>query len=317
MSGFGKRLRAGVAAIVFGVMVIPLSVRAGQVGAPAFHLSDVADSAWTADSLSDFGSKHPDLHGKLLTAIAKLRKLDSDEGPGLTLVEIMKAKPADALGDSISLGSVHFALEFIKTLFINELRTALEEAGVSKTRIISLREPVTLYQRSQLTQAYTRNQLRLNRYAQKFGPGAPRLNVAEALLAYAFQGVYPFGPGDKGPGPLEWVAGYSTSYLLTYQDSRQDVPPELTVGAMWEVGLRGYLFAGTDKASFTDLLIPRYIAAGAAFGSHRDWFFLAHDEDWDPGFFVDIGGVKGAVLFGDGDYRVFIGRQFQLIPHLF
>jgi hypothetical protein len=295
----------------------PVTSRAGQVSTAQFHLADVADSAWVADSLADFASKNPDLHGKLLTAIAKLRKLATEDSPQLSLVEIMKARQTNVMGDSISLGSVHFALEFIKTLFINELRVALEEAGISKMRIISLREPVTLYQRSQLTQAYTRNQLRLNRYAQKFGPGAPRLNVLEALLAYSFQGIYPFGPGTSGPGPLEWVAGYSTSYLMMYQESRQDIPQEITVGAMWEAGLRYYLFAGTDRVGFWDLLVPRYLAAGAAFGSHRDWFFFAHDEDWEPGFFVDVGGIKGSVLFGDDDYRVYLGRQFQFIPHLF
>jgi hypothetical protein len=86
---------------------------------------------------------------------------------------------------------------------------------------------------------------------------------------------------------------------------------------MWEVGIRGYLFAGPSGPSFWDLLIPRYISAGAAFSSHRDWFFLAHDETWEPGFFLDVGGIKGAMIFGEDDYRVFVGRQFQIIPHLF
>jgi len=283
-----------------------------------FTLSQLADSALVADSLADFETVNPLLHKKLRAACATLKRVELSVDD-IDFTDMLKATTPEALDEErLDLGKVLRDLELVKTLFINELKAALIAAEVDDERILSLREPVTAYQRTQLQAAYDRNRNRLFRYEQKYGPHAPRLNIFEASISYGLQGVYPFGPNQSGPGPLEPVLRYSTTWVVAYNDSLNDIPSNLQFGALWQVGLRCYLFSAPDKRpSFSSFITPSYISAGLAVASaKRNWFLLANDESWDYGAFLDIGVMQAAVTFGDNT-RIFVGRQFQVIPYLF
>lgn len=283
-----------------------------------FTLHDMADSALVADSLSKFHVAEPLLHAKLKNACLTLKSVENIKDD-LGFLEILKAQNPSALKASkTDMGKVLREVELVKTLFINELKSALQAAGISDDRILSLREPITAYQRHQVQKAFERNENKLARYEQRFGPTSPKLNILEAGLTYALQAVPGFGPSDNGPGFIEPVFRYSTTYAVLYTDRSQDIPNSLIFGSLWECGMRFYWYSdANDSPSFWSLLKPLSIGVGAAFAaSQRDWFFLINDETFDPGLFVDLGAIKAAMTFGDNP-RIFVGRQFQLVPHLF
>ena len=293
---------------ILSVSLLPLSI------SDAYTFKDLADSAAVADSLAGFSQANPEMHAKLESDFVLLRRTDSLTARPQSFSDLLK-RPMTASPGPIRAKDLEQSVERIKDVFINDLRPRLDSAGVSEERSRSLRKPITEFQTEDLKLAMDRNDVRLSRFRQKFGPGAPRLNVLEVGFAYLLQGVPGFGPGPKGPGPLEPVCAYSTSYVMVYNGA--DIPGQLMISSAWETGLRWYWFGASDSPySFWSLLKPSYLSIGAAFSSRREWFFLAHDEAWDPGFFVDIGGFKSAVLFGD-EIRVFLGRQFQLVPYLF
>jgi len=278
----------------------------------------LADSSLAADSLAGFEAVKPELHAKFRSAALSLKKMEARQD-GIDFTDILKATSPQAFAEiPADLGKAMREMEFIKRVTLNELKDALVEKGVPAERIISLREPISAYQMAQLKNAYDESRNRLFRYEQRYGPGAPRLNIAEAGLAYLLQGLYPFGPNRKGPGPLEPVARYSTSWVLTYSEELEDIPRAFTVGALYEFGLRWYWYSAPDaRPGFWGLLKPNFLSAGYAMAaSNRPWFFLGNDESFDPGFFVDVGLIKVAMTFGDYS-RVFVGKQFQFIPYLF
>jgi len=280
----------------------------------AYTFQDLADSATVADSLAGFSSASPEMHAKLESDFALLRRADSLTARPQSFPDLLK-KPFASTPDPVRPKDLQESVERIQDVFLNDLRPLLDSAGIPAERIRSLRKPITEFQTEDLKLAMERNDIRLSRFQQKFGPGAPRLNVLEVGFAYLLQGVPGFGPGPKGPGPLELVCAYSTSYVMVYNGA--DIPGQFMISSVWETGLRWYWFgASNSRYSFWSMLKPSYFSVGGAFSSHRNWFFVAHDEAWEPGFFVDIGGFKSAVLFGN-EVRVFLGRQFQLVPYLF
>lgn len=288
-------------------------------GEPRFTLGQLADSVWVADSLANFEAVDPKLHARVKAAVYSLRQFSRpiDE---LTFTDALKAtKPAALDEKPADMGKVLREVEFLKQVSLNELKDALSKVEtVTTDRIISLREPITAYQRQQIQGAYDKSRNRLFRYEQRYGENAPKLNIIEAGVAYALQGLYPFGPNHRGPGPLEPVLRYSTTWVKAYDDQSLDIPREFTVSALWELGLRWYWYSAPEaRPSLLGLLKPNYIAAGCALAaSNRDWFFIINDEPFDPGFFVDLGFMRAAMTFGENN-RVFIGRQFQVVPHLF
>jgi hypothetical protein len=295
-----------------------IMLQAQASGSTAFTLGQLADSVWTADSLANFQAYDAKLHSRVVSAVWALRKF-SQKSDAISFADELKATRPEALGEKAAdMGKILMDVEFLKTVSINELKEALVAAQVPTDRILSLREPVTAFQRQEIKMAYDRSRNRLFRYEQRYGKHAPDLNLLEAGVAYALQGFYPFGPNESGPGSLEPVARYSTTWALAYMDKTVDLPREFTVAALWEIGLRWYWYSAPEaRPSFLSLLKPEFIAAGyATAASKRDWFFFVNDEPFDPGFFVDIGVFKVAMTFGDND-RVFIGRQFQIFPHVF
>jgi hypothetical protein len=315
--------KAALVGALFGcVMSLGMQdVNAAQRGGgePRFTLGQLADSVWVADSLANFEAAHPKLHARLKAAVHSLRQFSRpiDE---LTFSDALKATQPTALDEApADMGKVLRDVEFLKQVSLNELKEALTKVqSVTSDRIISLREPITAYQRIQIQGAYDKSRNRLFRYEQRYGENAPKLNVIEAGVSYLLQGLYPFGPNERGPGPLEPVLRYSTTWVKAYDDNSLDIPREFTVSALWELGLRWYWYSAPEaRPSLLGLMKPSYIAVGCALAaSNRDWFFIINDEPFDPGFFVDLGFMRAAMTFGENN-RVFVGRQFQVVPHLF
>ncbi len=291
---------------------------AGNLSQPKFTLRQLADSVWTADSLAHFETFDAKLHDRVRSAVWAIRAF-SDAHDDLSYSDELKATTPIALDEKpADMGKVLLDVEFLKKVSLNELKEAQTAAQIPVDRILSLREPITAYQRTQIKAAYDRSRNRLFRYEQRYGKNAPQLNVLEAGLAYALQGFYPFGPNASGPGPLEPVCRYSTTWALAYHEKSIDLPRQFTLGALWEFGLRWYWYSAPEaRPSLWSLAKPTSIAAGYAMAaSKRDWFLIVNDEPFDGGFFVDLGYAKVAMTFGKYQ-RVFIGRQFQIIPHLF
>lgn len=301
-----------IAAALVAGLALPAQAR------NAFTFSQFADSALVADSLANFESAQPKLHAKLRAAAQSLKSLElRDES--LSFTDALKATRPLALKETpADLGKAMRDVNFIKEVTLNELKDALDSAKVPPDRILSLRQPLTAYQQSELKAAYDRSRNRLFRYEQRYGANSPSLNFVEAGVAYALQGLYPFGPNQSGPGPLEPVLRYSTTWFLAHNENVNDLPRNFQVAALWELGLRCYWFSAPDaRPSLLALLKPSFIAAGyAAAPAERNWFFLVNDESFDSGFFLDIGVIKAAVTFGE-NRRIFLGRQFQIVPHLF
>jgi hypothetical protein len=158
---------------------------------------------------------------------------------------------------------------------------------------------------------------RLRRYEIKYGPGSPRLNVAEVLLNAGLQRLSLFGPGPRGPSPWEALLAYSTSYVTV------DDHGEAKAVSVLEAGLRRYTFgwAPQETRLWLRLLRPRYGSAGVAMAEARDgalrWPLRgASEKSTRVGPFLTWGDYKVAVLLG-GESRWLVSRQVHLLPNLF
>ncbi len=308
------RLNAPALIAVCLLTSIPLQARNSQ----PFTIAQFADSALVADSLANFERAQPKLHAKFRAAALSLKSLEIRDET-ISFTDALKAtKPLALKENPADLGKAMRDIEFIKVVTLNELKDALDSAKIPEERILSLRQPLTVYQQAELKSAYDRSRNRLFRYEQRYGANSPSLNFLEAGVAYALQGLYPFGPNQNGPGPLEPVLRYSTTWFLAHNESVNDLPRNFQVAALWELGLRCYWYSAPDaRPSLLGLLKPSFIAAGyAAAPAERNWFFWVNEEPFDSGFFIDIGILKAAVTFGE-NRRIFLGRQFQIVPYLF
>ncbi len=153
---------------------------------------------------------------------------------------------------------------------------------------------------------------RLRRYERKFGPGSVQLNVIEVGIAYMLQGVRGFGyHPDEGPGPLEVVASYSTTYF-SYAD--EDV--QIVSGA--EFGLRYYYF-GDDwgRGGLRGYLKPGHVSAGVVVAGAKDGPLVG---PWSGESRVGVFGAWGdlkVAWIGGANSRWLLTKQFQILPFIF
>ena len=282
-----------------------------------------------ADSVSAFAAKQPKLHAMLIRLLKPL-----EQASRLEEWEAGMAKDAEKVSSKAMLVGEnppgkesltrlpHVGQDTLDTLRLiakNELKRALETtADMTDDRIDSLLAPVESNYWEVLKIAKAKNLGIVRRYEQKFGPGAPQLNLLEALAANVLQHAGPpFGPGENGAGPLEMVAGYGTTYFLAYQYRGPSIPRQLTVGSLLQLGIRWYQFDPWGNSRFWRLMTPSYLTLGAAWGGKDDWFLLwPRDNDLNPGGFLEISGFQLAVIPGDNT-KVYLGRRFQVVPYFF
>lgn len=285
---------------------------------PMYSLGQMASGLREADSLADFASRYPSKHDSLLKL---LRPLHGNRLPIAVYLELKQKTDLSAKKRLDRPSPPDLKLEdmdWIHDVAKSELRKSMDAAKVSEDKQDSLLAPVNQYYSIMRDSARARNLEIVRRYEMKFGPRAPRLNLLETFFAAVLQKAPGFGPGPEGPGRLEWVASYSTTYFFAYQYQGASYPKEFTLASMLEFGLRCYQFTTWGPPnSKLGLLTPDYVSAGLAWSGNRDWFFVwPGDGELNLGGFLDVGGFKIAVIPGENT-KVYLGRQFQVVPYLF
>jgi hypothetical protein len=194
------------------------------------------------------------------------------------------------------------------------LRRDLRDLNVPAARIDSTLTPTR--QLEDLTQAlaFERAQQRLNRYDIKYGPGAPPLNGVEVVVNYLLQGVPGFGPGEDGPGPLEFVASYSTTGATNTNAQLKGV----RLISSSRFGVRVYDFGHTRSGkSILGALVPTDYSIGwSAIAGANAPLQSPLAKSLRGGVFVGLGALYGAYTRVGGN-QVVVGLSQQLLPFTF
>lgn len=227
-----------------------------------------------------------------------------------TVARWNSARVAPAFADSLaSLNKIAFGqLEQL-------LRTALTADSLGR-----LYAPIDEFRRRVQLAALASNQERLRRFAQKYGPSSPQLNLAEVALNYAAQLTVPgFLPDDAGaPSPYEIVATYRTTDLTAARGSESKLTARVVSTA--QLGVRKYSFKeGCGIGSrFADLLSPCQSSLGV--------FMMGPDDAplrrvWGSGNRAGLYAARGKYHLGfvalGGGRRVVVGVDQQLVPFTF
>ncbi len=153
---------------------------------------------------------------------------------------------------------------------------------------------------------------RLGRYERKFGPGSVQLNALEVGIAYLLQNVkgFRYDP-ESGPGPLEVVASYTTTYFSYAEDAFEVVSAS-------EFGLRRYIFSdGWGRGGYRGYLKPAHFSFGVTVAGEKDgplvWPWRGESRQ---GAFFAWGDVKVAYVSGTNS-RWLVSQQFQILPLIF
>jgi hypothetical protein len=209
------------------------------------------------------------------------------------------------------------AVQYIKlTANDEEVQGRLDSLGR-----LNLVTPVTLrLQEEQLKASIKQSQQKLDRYQKKYGPNSGRLNLMEsAFNFYLLRSLALFGTGEDGPGPLEFIASYSTAYVATYDAETKKMAKDLPVVSAFELGARYYFLGqGWGEEGFCNgILKPGYATAGLMITGDTGGFMtwpLRGKQSY--GVFASWGGFKAGYIAG-ASHRVLLSRQFQVVPYLF
>ena len=210
------------------------------------------------------------------------------------------------------------SLVALSRLAHGSLQTALS-AAIGKDSLDSLYRPIDLLLQQVLERGVAANAERLRRFAIKYGPDSPRLNVVEAGLNYVGQLVAPglLLGSDGAPSPFELVASYRTTDLTASRADSADRALRLVSSV--QLGMRWYNFAvGCGEGSrLNQLTRPCHASAGA---------FLMGPSDTPLTRFTGAGHRTGAyVAWGDlhagyvlgQEKRLVFGVDTQVLPYLF
>jgi len=212
---------------------------------------------------------------------------------------------------------VYQALQFVKKVANDEsVQSQLEAIGR-----LNLITPVVInLQRLQLKASLEQSREKLNRYEKKYGPGSARLNIAESAVNFFFLRNVPlFGTGDDGPGPLEFISAYSSSYVTAYNAETEKLFKDIGIVSALEIGVR-YYFLGEgwgEEGFWNGIAKPGFATAGLLVTGEEAGFFkspLKGKESY--GLFLSWGGLKAGYIVGDNS-RILLSRQFQVVPYLF
>lgn len=204
-------------------------------------------------------------------------------------------------------------LDSLARLTVAELKFAMEGGTppVSDDSVDIILTPYTALQRGELQASIATSLEKLNRFERKYGPEAPRLNLAEVGLNYVAQWVPLLRPnGDGWPSRFELV----TSYVPTYMTIVDEQARAVTVA---ELGLRSYLWQRGWGGAAGGILRPGYLSFGVAVAGERDGAFVSPMQGKARiGGFFGWGESKIAVL-GGSQRRLLVTRQMQLMPWFF
>jgi hypothetical protein len=253
------------------------------------------------------------------------RSIDSGAKEDFPTVARVYKETFGASGDAWTslrtpFGNARDTLMMFNTVFRIKI---LEALGNDTAALRRLTQPFADIHLIKLESQIEKDREKLRRYRVKYGPASARLNILETALNYVIlQGVPGFRSVNDSPGPLEFIASYSTAYFVLYQGETEGLPDEPQLASIFEAGLRCYIFKrGWGGTGILDrFLKPAYVTAGLAVGGREDGFLRwPFDGDSRYGAFASWGDIKVAVIgFNEWDRsRVLISRQFQFIPYLF
>ncbi|MBK8246931.1 MAG: hypothetical protein IPK85_05975 [Gemmatimonadetes bacterium] len=272
-------------------------------------LAQLLDGARIGDSIAGFRTSSPVVDSMVQSL---LRHLDRPE---------LRRLPLHVIGDSrASWGVVGrrtrpvgytardtIALNQLAEVVGQEYRDALA-SKLSRAGIDSLLDPFEAFDVIRRAASKDMSLEKLRRFERKYGPGTPKLNLAEVVLNYGAQWLPAFRPNDEGwPSRHEVVAAYVPTYL-TY------VEKEARAVSVLELGVRSYTWNPRWGGRTGGVLRPGYWSIGAAMAGEADGAVTNPFKGRSRfGAFFGWGDAKIAWI-GGSERRVLVTRQVQLVP---
>lgn len=272
-------------------------------------LGQVLDGARIGDSIAGFRTSAP-VVDSIVQAL--LRHLDRPE---------LRALPLRVLGDHRASMSVvgrkarpvgytardTIALNQLAEVVGQEYREALA-SRLSRAAIDSLLDPFEAFDIVRRAASKDMSLEKLRRFERKYGPGTPKLNLAEVVLNFGAQWLPAFRPNDEGwPSRHEVVAAYVPTYLTIADEKARAV-------TVIEVGVRSYIWNPRWGGRAGGVLRPGHVSFGAALAGEADGAVTNPLKGRSRfGAFFGWGDAKVAWV-GGRESRVLVTRQVQLVP---
>ncbi len=248
-----------------------------------------------------------------------LGELQAIYSPGPKPVGIIARWRKDAVQPAVAPGFADSVTALSRVLHA-ELEPALQ-ARISEDSLNALFAPVDAFGTLVLRAAQTNNQEKLRRFAVKYGPGSPQLNLVEVALNYLAQLKMPgFAPSPDGwTSPYEIVATYRTTDLTVSKTTTDSATRGRAVTTA-QLGLRKYNFdIGCGQGSkLAELINPCQASAGLFLMPSEDRPLLSPLRLTDRlGLYLARGKYHAAIVFLGPGKRFVFGLDQQILPYLF
>lgn len=272
-------------------------------------LGQLLDGARRGDSIAGFAVSAPRVDSMVQ---ALLRHLDRPELRALRL-ELLTNRTASIGVVGRTQRPVGYSAR--DTLALNQLAQIVVQVypealdgRISPAAIDSLLDPFEALNLLRRRTSQRMSLEKLRRFERKYGPGTPKLNVAEVVLNFGAQWVPAFRPNDEGwPSRHEVIAAYVPTYLTMSEGKAGAV-------TIAELGVRSYIWTPGWGGRDGGVLRPGYWSIGAALAGESDGALTSPFRGSSRfGAFVSWGDAKLAVI-GGREPRVLVTRQVQLVP---
>ena len=305
-----------------------------QARAQAFTLGDIFARMRAGEAVVGFAAAHPQLDARITVLESYMRSQDamhmgldslglaySGLAPEFTTVLRWNrdAFSRDSVATRAALpAGFRDSLVQLNIVAHGTLQRELE-ARIGADSLNMLYRPVDQFLQIVLQHGMARNGETLRRFAVKYGPDSPHLNLLEAGLNYAGQLLLPgvFLGSNGGPSPWEMVAAYRTTDLTV--SSTPTEARRLRVVTSAQLGMRWYNFARScgEGSQVHQLLHPCHAAAGAFVMGPADTPLA---QLWKDGQRAGAYGAWGNYHLGfvlGQERRVVFGLDTQVLPYLF
>lgn len=295
--------------------------------APSFTLGDVLTRLQAGAAIVDLSTTNPPLSRELdslahffVTVHATSLSLDqvadlyTRRSPRIGTVARWDRNPCAPAATSC----FYNALVGLLRVAHGSLEQSLQ-ARLPKDSLDALYRPIDELGTRVLQRAGADEQEKLRRYAVKYGPSSPQLNVAEVGLNYLAQlGIPGFLPSADGwPSPYEIVAAYRPLDLTAAQSASAHLTAQAVAATL--AGLRVYRFGASCGGGgvLADLVRPCESSAGAFLLAPRDEaLFRTWGPDTRVGAYLSRGKYHVGYVFG-ANPRVVLGIGAQILPYIF
>ena len=302
--------------------------------AQAFTLGDIFARMRAGETILGFAANHPQLDARITVLESYMRSQDA-MGMGIDALGLLYSGLTPEFPTVLRWNRDAFSRDSVATravlppgfkdslvqLHIVAYGTLQRElkARIGADSLNVLYRPIDQFLQSVLEHGIARNGETLRRFAVKYGPDSPHLNLLEAGLNYAGQLLLPgvFLGSSGGPSPWEMVAAYRTTDLTV--SSTPTETSKLRVVTSAQLGMRWYNFAmGCGEGSQVhQLLHPCHAAAGAFVMGKADTPLA---QLWHDGQRAGAYGAWGNYHFGfvlGQEKRIVFGLDTQVLPYIF